>query len=311
MDARCRTGALALVLPCMVAACDLPLEPSVAEARREVQRRAGELIGVDEEITLDAPESTTWDATLTSSSGLVARVRLHVPTGIPQGERRPAVVLIGGFDTGRHAVRLLPIDMQQVIVSPDYPPEFDFEEDAEALRRLGELRDASWDAAAILLLAADYLETRPEVDGERLVLVGASLGGFFAALAGAIDDRFRNVALLYTGGDLPRIIAANGEAAPDPARRLGGDLAALPVRFLEPTRYVAAIAPRPLLLVNGLFDDRIPRASARALMDAAREPKELVWLPTGHLEPEDTALIRALVDTAFARMPIMIDSAAP
>lgn len=303
--------ALFLLASCALLACDLPLEPSVAEVRREVERRAGALVSVEEQVSLDSPASTTWDATLTSSSGLVARVRLHVPKGIPEGERRPGVVLIGGFDTGRHAVRLLPLDVQQVIVSPDYPAEFDFTEDAEALRRLDELRDATWDAGAILLLTADYLEMRPEVDADRIVLVGASLGGFFAALAAAIDTRFRNVALLYTGADLPRIIAANGEEAPEPGRRLGADLAALPVRYLEPARYVPAIAPRPLLLVNGLHDDRIPRESASALMSAARQPKELVWLPTGHLEPEDTALIRALVDTAFARMPILADASSP
>lgn len=295
----------------LLLACELPLEPSLSEVRREVERRRGTLIAVEERLGLDTPESKTWDATLTSSSGLVARVRLHVPEGIGDGERRPGVVLIGGFDTGRDAVRLLPLDVQQVMVSPDYPAEFDFAEDAEALRRLDELRDATWDAAAILLLAADYLETRAEVDPERIVLVGASLGGFFAALAAAVDTRFRNVALLYTGADLPRIIAANGEEAPEPARRLGADLAALPVRYLEPARYVPAIAPRPLLLVNGLHDDRIPRESALALLRAARAPKELVWLPTGHLEPEDTTLIRALVDTAFARMPILAASPAP
>lgn len=293
-----------LLASCGLLACDLPLEPSLAEVRREVERRAGTLVAVEEQVILHVVESITYEATLTSSSGLVARVWLHVPTELAEGERRPGVVLLGGFDTGRGAVRLLPHDVQQVMVSPDYPAEFDFHEDAEALRRLDELRDATWDAAAILLLAADYLETRPEVDPERIALVGASLGGFFAALAAAVDERFRNVALLYTGGDLERIIAANGAEAPEPARRLGADLAALPVRYLEPTRYVPAIAPRPLLLVNGLHDDRIPHASARALMDAAREPKELVWLPTGHLEPEDTLLIRTLVDTAFARMPI-------
>lgn len=300
-----------LALLCVAGACDLPLEPSLDEVRDEVERRRGRLAGVREVRTLDAPGSESWDVTLTSSTGLLARLRLHLPKGISAGERRPGVVLIGGFDTGRDAVGLLPADMQQVMVSPDYPEEFAFEEDAEALRQLGALRDASWDAVAILLLAADYLETRPEVDPDRLILVGASLGGFFASVAAAVDSRFRNVALLYTGADLPRIIAANAQEAPAPAQRLGSDLAALPVRFLEPARYVPAIAPRHLLLVNGLHDDRIPRASANALLEAAREPRERVWLPTGHLEPEDTTLIRALVDTAFARLPLLADPATP
>lgn len=273
--------------------------------RRDLERRSGSLLSVEEQIAAETPASTTYEVTLSSTSGLVARVRVQVPTGIAPGERRAGVVLLGGFDTGRHAVGLLPDDARQIILSADYPQALEFDEDAEALRRMDELRDAAWDAAATPLLAADYLQSRADVDPQRIVLVGASFGGFFAAIAAAVDGRFRNVALLYTGADLPRIIAANAGEAPEPARRLGSDLAALPVRYLEPTLYVPSISPRPLLLVNGLLDDRIPTSSARALFDAARQPKELVWLQTGHLEPEDTALIRTLVDTAFARMPLL------
>jgi hypothetical protein len=42
-----------------------------------------------------------------------------------------------------------------------------------------------------------------------------------------------------------------------------------------------------------------------SLFDAAREPKTLIWLRTGHLMPTDSVLIRALVDTALARLPIL------
>jgi hypothetical protein len=42
-----------------------------------------------------------------------------------------------------------------------------------------------------------------------------------------------------------------------------------------------------------------------SLYDAAREPKTLIWLRTGHLLPTDSVLIRALVDTALARLPIL------
>jgi hypothetical protein len=41
------------------------------------------------------------------------------------------------------------------------------------------------------------------------------------------------------------------------------------------------------------------------LYDAARPPKSLIWLRTGHLAPTDSALIRALVDTALARLPVL------
>ena len=73
----------------------------------------------------------------------------------------------------------------------------------------------------------------------------------------------------------------------------------------SPERYVARIAPRPIVMVNGIDDPQMPRTAVEALYDAAREPKALVWLHTGHLEPTDSALIRALVDTALARLPVL------
>ena len=73
----------------------------------------------------------------------------------------------------------------------------------------------------------------------------------------------------------------------------------------EPARYVAAIAPRPLLMVNGVDDPQMPASAVRSLYAAAGEPKSIVWLRTGHLMPDDSTLIRALVDTTLARLPVL------
>jgi fermentation-respiration switch protein FrsA (DUF1100 family) len=63
----------------------------------------------------------------------------------------------------------------------------------------------------------------------------------------------------------------------------------------EPTHYVVGIAPRPLIMVNGWNDPQMPVQAVQALYTAAREPKTLIWLTTGHLLPTDKTLIRALV----------------
>jgi hypothetical protein len=49
----------------------------------------------------------------------------------------------------------------------------------------------------------------------------------------------------------------------------------------------------------------MPREAVESLYHPAREPKTLIWLRTGHLLPTDTVLIRALVDTALTRLPIL------
>ena len=84
-------------------------------------------------------------------------------------------------------------------------------------------------------------------------------------------------------------------------------LAMSPFARLAPERYAARIAPRPILMVNGVDDPQMPRRAVEALYAAARQPKTIIWLRTGHLMPDDTTLIRALVDTTLSRLPALAD----
>ena len=63
---------------------------------------------------------------------------------------------------------------------------------------------------------------------------------------------------------------------------------------LEPARYVARISPRPLLMVNGARDSLIPRANVDALYEAARQPKDILWVRSEHVQPDETELIGAV-----------------
>jgi fermentation-respiration switch protein FrsA (DUF1100 family) len=127
----------------------------------------------------------------------------------------------------------------------------------------------------------------------------------FGVQAAAKDRRFRNVGLIYGAGDLGTVLEANLSIEPGLLRKLAVWLASELYYEFEPTQYVAAIAPRPLIMVNGRDDPQMPVRAVRALYTAARDPKALVWLTTGHLLPTDTALIRVLVDTTLARLPVL------
>jgi fermentation-respiration switch protein FrsA (DUF1100 family) len=120
-----------------------------------------------------------------------------------------------------------------------------------------------------------------------------------------MDARFRDVGLIYGAGDFASVMAANLDLRPRWLRRPAAWLATRPFREFEPERHVALIAPRPLLMINGVDDPQMPRDAVESLYDAAKDPKTLIWLRTGHLLPTDSVLIRALVDTALARLPIL------
>jgi fermentation-respiration switch protein FrsA (DUF1100 family) len=51
--------------------------------------------------------------------------------------------------------------------------------------------------------------------------------------------------------------------------------------------------------VSGRNDEMIPEDLARRLFEAAREPREQVWLDTRHMHPDDTELTWRLMRIAF------------
>jgi dipeptidyl aminopeptidase/acylaminoacyl peptidase len=137
-----------------------------------------------------------------------------------------------------------------------------------------------------LTAAIDWLSARPDVDPARLGLVGFSIGGSTVALVAAKDRRARAVLLHATWTTLEEELHSKfGKWGPLSFRtarwvfeRAGVDLA-----NVRPIDRIAAIAPRPLLIIAGTEDTDTPVAVTERLFAAAREPKRL-WEEehTGH-----------------------------
>ena len=273
----------------------------------------GSLIGGETTFTGMRGRYAEYRVTLRSGTGAVVTGRLLEPARNsdgrhPAAERRhPAAVLNDGRELNSSALDYLPPEFGDVVVlSLDYPRELPYTLDLTALiSRRDSILAAARRIPASFSLGAAYLASRGDVDSTRIAIAATSFAVPFAVIAAASNERFRNVALIYGAGDLADVVAANLTIRPRMLRRPIAWLATRPFTELEPERYAAAIAPRRMIMVNGIDDPQMPRAAVESLFHAAREPKTLVWLKTGHLMPTDTALIRALVDTALARMPVL------
>jgi fermentation-respiration switch protein FrsA (DUF1100 family) len=243
---------------------------------------------------------------LQSSTGLIVTGRLLRPDAAHTA-CYPAVVLQDGREENSNVIGRLPAEFGDVVVlALDYPSELPYVMRLRDVVLHGErLQGAARKIPALFSLGASYLAQRTDVDSSRLAIAATSFAVPFATIAAAADDRFRNVALVYGAGDLPSVIGANLAVRPRFLRRAAAWLATRPFVAFFPERFVGHIAPRPIVMVNGIDDPQMPVEAVRRLFDKARLPKQLIWLRTGHLMPTDSALIRTLVDTALVHLPVL------
>lgn len=219
----------------------------------------------------------------------------------------PAVLLNNGRELNSEAVRYLPPEFGDVVVlSLDFPEAIPYELSMRTfLLRSTQIREELRRIPRLFSIGGAYLAQRPDVDSARVAMVMTSFAVPFGVIAAAGDERFQNVGLIYGAGNLARVFEANLELNPRFLRPVMGWLVMQVYGEFEPTKFVARITPRPVVMVNGRGDPQMPREAVQALYDAARDPKMLIWLETGHLLPTDTRLIRALVDTMLDRLPAL------
>jgi dienelactone hydrolase len=151
------------------------------------------------------------------------------------------------------------------------------------------LYDTVWDVSRLM----DYLQTRRDVDARRIGAIGFSKGGMELYLAAAVDERLAaavpcigvqsfgwalehdawrsRVSTIQTAVDAAA--AEVGVSAIDAAfiRRFYDRVAPGVHREFDGPAMVPLIAPRPLLVINGDWDDRTPLAGLQLCVDAARQ----------------------------------------
>ncbi len=138
-----------------------------------------------------------------------------------------------------------------------------------------------------------YLVARPDVDRARIGLFGVSMGGTisigyaaenpgiralvsdcaFSSIADTVETSIRFFTGLPAFPFAPAIVFWT-------ERAIGGSMAEIDAK-----KWIARIAPRPVLLMQGGADRVVSADSGRLLFEAAGQPKEL-WLEpeVGHAE---------------------------
>ncbi len=151
----------------------------------------------------------------------------------------------------------------------------------------GDLTTIGYTEAQDVQAAFAYLQQRPDVNPDRIGLIGESMGGAAVLLATPDLPTAKVVVVESTFTSLEDNVA---DAIRDdfhlPAYPLThlhlwfvSNLGRFPAHDLRPIDAIAQVSPRPLLIMHGAADSLLPVHNAERLYAAASEPKHLHIIP--------------------------------
>lgn len=123
--------------------------------------------------------------------------------------------------------------------------------------------------------AIDYLLTRPEVDGNRIGMTGASGGGLNTIYTCAADERIAACVPVCYVTSFGRFFRAmrglNWNNQDDLCNQVPNV-----IRYADMAGLCGLIHPRPLLIINGRFDPQFPVDGAQEVVDRIRAIYDVV-----------------------------------
>lgn len=270
---------------------------NVRVVRVEGVRAAPVVAKVDYSAPADAPY-TAQDVTVTTKAGLRLTGTLTLPKTLPKGgvpavvtitgsgpeERDESIPGVNGYrpfrqiaDTlGRRGIAVLRLDDRGTGGSDAGPG--------------GASGPTSADFADDIRAGVAYLRTRPEIDGNRVALVGHSEGGMIAPMIAATDPKLRAIVLLagpahtgrailkyqqeFAADSMLRLSGAKRDSAVrDMAAKLDSSANAVPwIRFFLDYDPIATAkrVKQPVLILQGATDRQVTPEQGPALATAFR-----------------------------------------
>jgi dienelactone hydrolase len=201
-----------------------------------------------------------------------AMLCLHQTVAI--GKDEP--VGLGGKENLRYAKELA--ERGYVAIAPDYPNFGEYRVDPYALGYASASMKGIWNH----MRAVDLLASLPEVDPERIGVIGHSLGGHNAIFVALFDERIKAVVSSCGFNAFPRYYGGNiagwshGGYMPRLRSKYGLDLAAVPFDFPE---LIAALAPRSVFVNAPKRDENFEVEGVRTCLEAAAPVYRLLGHP--------------------------------
>jgi esterase/lipase len=151
--------------------------------------------------------------------------------------------------------------------------------------------------------ALDWAQSRPEIISDKISVAGISFGGFVSSIAMALDERIKAGILIVCGGNSDKITKhsfllkrqysikeqeySQNQAdyfqylAEVKEKGFENVIAGRSSYLTDPNTFTYLMKNRPLLMINALWDEMIPKAATLDLWESCKKPP-ILWYPATH-----------------------------
>jgi hypothetical protein len=243
---------------------------------------------IHDKIIEEFSSGTLHDITYTSPKGGPVAAYLVVP----KGKGPFAAVLFGHWGNGTRAEFIPEAKLYACVgvvsLLPDYPwdrPQ-PWHKTPDHFDKPEVDRDIEIQAVMDLRRGIDLLLARPDVDPKRLAYVGHSYGAQWGSILSAVDRRMQTSVLMGGVAEIADILLRVDEPSMADFRKSqpAGQLEKYcqVTSDIDAIHFVGHAAPIPLLLQFANYEQYFDKTSMQHYVDAANEPKKVLYYDTGH-----------------------------
>jgi dienelactone hydrolase len=262
---------------------------------------ASQPLDIQDKVIQETSDYTIHDLTYASPKG--GRVPAYLV--VPKGKGPFAAILFGHYGLGTRS-EFIPeakfyAKAGAISLIPDYPwdrPE-PWRKSVDHFDKPELDRAAYIQAVVDLRRGIDLLLARSDVDPKRLAYVGHSYGAQWGSILAAADKRLKGAVLMAGVAETADIVLRSDDPGltefrkSQPPGQLEKYVQA--TSDLDAVHFVGHAAPVTLLLQFANFERYFDKTSEQHYIDAASEPKRVLWYDTGH-ELNDPQALRDRYD---------------